>query len=179
SSPEPTTSSTQPSRSPGPAPVITADLPSRIPISAVLLVAVPTGRCIQPSVSRRKGCRPQARRAWTTLSHVVYTPRSVMEDERMTEAIDYLVCPFTPDLLERFRGHQPSQDARESSPIKFPDHFMAGNTVPEYVGFMDECGISTSLVASVKFGSITDPHSRLTFDATADEIHAVVEQAPE
>jgi len=51
--------------------------------------------------------------------------------------------------------------------------------VPEYVTFMDDCGISTSLVASVKFGSITDPQSRLTFDATADEIHAVVEQAPE
>ena len=69
-----------------------------------------------------------------------------------TPAIDYLVCPFTPELLERFRAQPRPADAQESTPIKFPDHFMAGLTVPEYVSFMDECGIGTSLVASVKFG---------------------------
>jgi predicted TIM-barrel fold metal-dependent hydrolase len=98
----------------------------------------------------------------------------------MTTAIDYLVCPFTPDLLQRFAaGNRDSRAAQESSPIKFPDHFMAGMTVPQYLAFMDDCDIGTSLVASVKFGSITDPVSRLTFDATADEIKAIVDQAPD
>src|SRR5438105_12382711 len=45
-----------------------------------------------------------------------------------TKAIDYLVCPFTPDLLERFRKHAPG-GAQESTPIKFPEYFMAGLTV--------------------------------------------------
>src|SRR4029453_1669031 len=81
-----------------------------------------------------------------------------------TTAIDYLVCPFTPDLLERFRAQQPSADAKESTPIRFPDPFRAGMTVAAYVGLMDECSIGTSLVASVKFGSIMDPHQRLSFD---------------
>ena len=37
-----------------------------------------------------------------------------------TKAIDYLVCPFTPELLERFRAQQPSSDTQESTPIRFP-----------------------------------------------------------
>jgi len=97
-----------------------------------------------------------------------------------TKAIDYLVCPFTPELLERHRqGNRASERTEESTPIKFPANFMAGLTVPEYVAFMDECGIETSLVASVKFGTIYDAHSPLTTDVSADEIHAVVTQAPD
>ena len=53
-----------------------------------------------------------------------------------TPAIDYLVCPFTPELLERFRAQPTPAAAPESTPIKFPAHFMAGLTVPEYLAFM-------------------------------------------
>jgi predicted TIM-barrel fold metal-dependent hydrolase len=101
------------------------------------------------------------------------------QSEKAT-AIDYMVCPFTPGLLQRSAmGNEAARSTHESSPIKFPAHFMAGMHVPEYIEFMDECGIQQSLVASVKFGTIFDAPSRLTWDVTADEISAIVEQAPD
>jgi|SRR5215468_9018398 len=98
----------------------------------------------------------------------------------MTErAIDYLVCPFTPEIMQRHKAALESgSNGGDSTPIKFPASFMAGLTVPEYIAFMDECGIEKSLIPSVKFGSIFDAHSRLNLDVTADEVRQIVDQAP-
>ena len=76
------------------------------------------------------------------------------------KAIDYLVCPFTPELLRRHTIAHEAPAKGESTPIKFPTSFMAGLTVPEYIAFMDENGIEKSLIASVKFGTIFDAPSR-------------------
>src|SRR5262245_64998170 len=96
-----------------------------------------------------------------------------------TRAIDYMVCPFTPDLLQRFRTGEDIRGASDSTPIQFPGSFMAGLTVGDYVAFMDEAGIEKSLVASVKFGTIFHPTSRLIWDVTPEEVKAIVDQAPD
>ena len=98
----------------------------------------------------------------------------------MAKAIDYMVCPFTPELLQRLRaGREVIGGASDSTPIEFPGLFMAGLSVADYLAFMDEASIEKSLVASVKFGTISHPTSRLIWDVTPEEVKAIVDRAPD
>jgi len=100
----------------------------------------------------------------------------------MIKAIDTLVLPFTPHLLNKLSWDAKDPDTskeKEISPIKSLDEYSRGHTPRQYIDLMNELGIERSLVAAAKLGTIFHAPSRLIWDVSVQEVKDIIDEGPD